>query len=38
MIMSHPFKPPGKSVLRGNEINGMIQASIEIAEKINNIY
>jgi glyoxylase-like metal-dependent hydrolase (beta-lactamase superfamily II) len=34
MIMSHPFKPPGKSILRGNEIKEMIQTSIEIAEKL----
>jgi glyoxylase-like metal-dependent hydrolase (beta-lactamase superfamily II) len=35
MIMSHPFKPPGKSILYGNEITEMIQTSITIAEKLN---
>lgn len=31
MIMSHPFAPPGKDVLRGDEAKQMIEASIEIA-------
>ena len=34
MIMSHPFQPPGKHILRGKEIPEMIKASIEIAEKM----
>jgi glyoxylase-like metal-dependent hydrolase (beta-lactamase superfamily II) len=34
MIMSHPFKPLGKEILVGNEAAEMIQASIDIAEKI----
>lgn len=32
MIMSHPFKPLGKSILVGNEPKDMILASIDIAE------
>jgi glyoxylase-like metal-dependent hydrolase (beta-lactamase superfamily II) len=36
LIMSHPFKPPGKSILYGNEVNEMILASIEIAENLRN--
>ena len=31
MIMSHPFAPPGKDILRGDEVKQMIEASIEIA-------
>jgi len=31
MIMSHPFAPPGKDILRGDEAKQMIEASIEIA-------
>jgi hypothetical protein len=31
MIMSHPFAPPGKDILRGDEARQMIEASIEIA-------
>ena len=31
MIMSHPFAPPGKDILRGNEVKQMIEDSIEIA-------
>ena len=34
MLMSHPFKPPGKNILKGDEIREMIQASIGIAEKL----
>ena len=34
MVMSHPFKPPGKAVLTGNEPKEMIRASITIAEKL----
>jgi glyoxylase-like metal-dependent hydrolase (beta-lactamase superfamily II) len=34
MIMSHPFGPPEKDVLRGDEARQMIQASIEIAENL----
>jgi glyoxylase-like metal-dependent hydrolase (beta-lactamase superfamily II) len=34
MVMSHPFRPLGKSILRGNEIKEMIRASIGIAEKL----
>jgi len=34
MLMSHPFKPAGKNVLRGNEIGEMIRASIGIAERL----
>jgi len=31
MIMSHPFAPPGKDILRVGEAKQMIDASIEIA-------
>ena len=31
MVMSHPFDPPGKDILRGDEVRQMIEASIEIA-------
>lgn len=31
MIMSHPFAPPGKDILRGDEVKQMIEASLEIA-------
>jgi glyoxylase-like metal-dependent hydrolase (beta-lactamase superfamily II) len=31
MIMSHPFAPPRKDILRGNEVKQMIEESIEIA-------
>ena len=31
MIMSHPFGPPGKDILRGDEPRQMFQDSIEIA-------
>jgi glyoxylase-like metal-dependent hydrolase (beta-lactamase superfamily II) len=31
MIMSHPFAPPGKDVLRGDEARQMIEASIDVA-------
>jgi hypothetical protein len=34
MIMSHPFKPLEKIILVGNEIQEMIEASIDIAEKL----
>jgi len=34
MIMSHPFGPPGKDILRGDEPRQMIEASIEIAQNI----
>jgi glyoxylase-like metal-dependent hydrolase (beta-lactamase superfamily II) len=34
MIMSHPFNPPGKNILYGNETTDMIKASIRIAEKL----
>lgn len=34
LIMSHPFKPLGKSILTGNEPKDMIQESIDIAEKL----
>lgn len=34
MLMSHPFEPPGKNVLKGEEIDEMIKASIDIAEKL----
>jgi hypothetical protein len=34
MIMSHPFMPAGKNVLKGQEIEEMIKASIEIAENL----
>ncbi len=33
MIMSHPFMPAGKNILRSDEIPEMIKASIEVAEK-----
>ena len=31
MIMSHPFGPPRKDILRGDEVKEFIQASIEVA-------
>jgi glyoxylase-like metal-dependent hydrolase (beta-lactamase superfamily II) len=34
MIMSHPFGPMGKDILRGDEPRQMIEASIEIAKNI----
>ncbi len=34
MVMSHPFDPMGKDVLRGDEPRQMIEASIEIAKNI----
>jgi glyoxylase-like metal-dependent hydrolase (beta-lactamase superfamily II) len=34
MIMSHPFKPPGKNVLLGEEIKKFIKDSIEIARNL----
>ena len=34
MVMSHPFKPAGKNILKGREIGEMIEASIEIAENL----
>lgn len=34
LVMSHPFKPLGKSILTGNETSEMIQASIGVAEKL----
>jgi len=34
LVMSHPFKPPGKSILTGNETKEMILASIGIAERL----
>jgi len=34
LVLSHPFKPLGKSIITGNEINEMIQASIGVAEKL----
>jgi len=34
MIMSHPFKPAGKNILKGREIGEMIEASIKIAENL----
>ncbi|MFB0522498.1 MAG: MBL fold metallo-hydrolase, partial [Candidatus Bathyarchaeia archaeon] len=34
LVMSHPFKPLGKSILTGNETKEMIQASIGIAENL----
>jgi hypothetical protein len=34
MIMSHPFMPAGKNILKGQEINEMIETSIEVAEKL----
>ena len=34
MIMSHPFMPAGKDILRGSETGEMIDASIRIAEKL----
>ncbi|MBT3285636.1 MBL fold metallo-hydrolase [Candidatus Bathyarchaeota archaeon] len=34
MIMSHPFKPAGKNILKGDEIGEMIRASIGIAERL----
>jgi len=33
MIMSHPFMPAGRTILRGKEIPEMINASIKIAEQ-----
>jgi len=34
LIMSHPFAPLGKDILRGDEPRQMIEASIEIAQNI----
>jgi glyoxylase-like metal-dependent hydrolase (beta-lactamase superfamily II) len=34
MIMSHPFGPPGKDILRGDETKQMIEASLEIASNL----
>ncbi len=34
MIMSHPFQPAGKHILKEKEIPKMIKASIKIAEKL----
>ncbi len=34
MIMSHPFMPDGKDILRGREISKMIKESIMIAENM----
>lgn len=34
MIMSHPFMPAGKNILKGQEIQEMIKESIKIAEKL----
>ncbi len=34
VIMSHPFEPAGKNVLEGEEIADMIEASIEVAQKL----
>lgn len=34
LVMSHPFKPMGKSILTENKPKEMIQASIDIAEKL----
>jgi glyoxylase-like metal-dependent hydrolase (beta-lactamase superfamily II) len=31
MILSHPFAPPGKDILKGEEIKNMIESSLEIA-------
>jgi len=31
MIMSHPFAPPNKDILKGEEVKLMIEASLEIA-------
>jgi glyoxylase-like metal-dependent hydrolase (beta-lactamase superfamily II) len=36
MIMSHPFMPAGKNILKGREIKEMIEASIKIAENLKN--
>jgi glyoxylase-like metal-dependent hydrolase (beta-lactamase superfamily II) len=37
MIMSHPFAPAGKDILRGNEVKQMIETSIEIAKNLTQI-
>jgi len=34
MIMSHPFMPAEKNILKGQEIIEIIETSIEVAEKI----
>lgn len=34
MVMSHPFQPLGKPILVGNEVEEMINASISIAERL----
>jgi glyoxylase-like metal-dependent hydrolase (beta-lactamase superfamily II) len=34
MIMSHPFGPLGKDILKGDEPKQMIEASLEIAQKL----
>jgi glyoxylase-like metal-dependent hydrolase (beta-lactamase superfamily II) len=37
MIMSHPFGPPGKDILRGDEAKQMIETSLEIAVNLHKI-
>jgi glyoxylase-like metal-dependent hydrolase (beta-lactamase superfamily II) len=34
MIMSHPFAPPSKDILKGEEIKNMIESSLEIASNL----
>lgn len=34
VIMSHPFMPAGKNILKGQEITDMIEASIKVAEQL----
>lgn len=34
MIMSHPFQPAGRDILKGDEITEMIEASIKVAEQL----
>lgn len=34
MIMSHPFMPAGKDILKGREVAEMIEASIKVAESL----
>jgi glyoxylase-like metal-dependent hydrolase (beta-lactamase superfamily II) len=34
VVMSHPFEPAGKNLLKGEEIAEMIEASIKIAERL----
>ena len=34
MVMSHPFQPLGKPILAGEEVDEMLHASIDVAERL----